>query len=265
VTYEAATGRELARWTASEIGWVNSLAFAPDGTVMTANDDGRIASWDPTTGELRKELRVTPLANDPDAFTGGVWRAVPSPDGSTLAVVTYEAGSGQELMALDAETEDVLWDGVEADRWNTLVAWSPDSRLIATGGWQSGKLDMWDAATGRRVAEPAQASAGWVLSLDFAWDGSLVVTGSTDGTVRLFETETLKQVGANIPADDNLWAFADVMPGDEMLILSNSGHAWRWDLNPARWARHACVVANRRLTRSEWRAFLPDREYAPSC
>jgi WD40 repeat protein len=115
------------------------------------------------------------------------------------------------------------------------------------------------------VAEPAQASAGWVLSLDFAWDGSLVVTGSTDGTVRLFETETLKQVGANIPADDNLWAFADVMPGDEMRILSNSVHAWRWDLNPARWARHACVVANRRLTRSEWRAFLPDREYAPSC
>ena len=265
VTYEAATGRELARWTASEIGWVNSLAFAPDGTVVTANDDGRIASWDPATGELRNELRVTPLASDPDAFTGAVWRAVPSPDGSTLAVVTYEVGSGQELMDLDAETGDVVWDGVEADLWNTVVAWSPDGRFIATGGWQSGKLNMWDAATGKRVAEPAQASAGWVLSLDFAWDGSLVVTGSTDGTVRLFETETLKQVGSNILADDNLWVTADVMPGDEMLILSNSGHAWRWDLNPVRWARQACVVANRRLTRSEWRAFLPDREYAPSC
>jgi hypothetical protein len=55
------------------------------------------------------------------------------------------------------------------------------------------------------------------------------------------------------------------MPGDEMLILSNSGHAWRWDLNAARWARQACVVANRSSTVSEWRAFLPDREYAPAC
>jgi len=265
VTYDAATGNELARWTASRIAWVNSLAFAPDGTVVTANDDGRVASWDPRTGELRNELRVTPFEPNVEAFGGAVARALPSPDGSTLAVVTYEVGGSQELMALDAETGDVLWDGVEPDLWNSVVAWSPDSRSIATGGWQSGELNLWDAATGKRAAEPANASAGFVLSIDFAWDGSLIVTGATDGTVRLFDTATLKQVGANIPADDNVWTFANVLPGDEMLVLSFSGHAWRWDLDPARWSGQACSVANRTLTESEWQAFLPDREYQPAC
>jgi WD40 repeat protein len=265
VTYDVGTGRELARWNASEMAWVNSVAFAPGGSLVTANDDGRVVYWDPITGELLHVLQVTGFQPDPEAFSGAVAKALPSPDGSTLAVVTYEIGGSQKLAAIDAGSGNVLWDGVEPDRFNSVVAWSPDARLIATGGWQSGKLNLWDAATGRRVVEPANASAGFVLSIDFAWHGSLIVTGASDGTVRLFDTDTLEQVGANIPADDNAWAPADVLPGDEMLVLSNTGHAWRWDLNPVRWARQACTVANRNLTRAEWRAFLPGWTYAPSC
>jgi WD40 repeat protein/class 3 adenylate cyclase len=265
VTYEAGTGRELARWNGSEIAWVNSLTFAPDGSLVTANDDGRVAYWDPTTGELRRELRATPFQPDPAAFSGAVANAVPSPDGSAVAVITYELGGSQELETIDARSGDVIWDGAEPDRWGSVVAWSPDARFLATGGRQSGELNLWDAATGRRVAEPAKASAGFVLSIDFAWQGSLIVAGGTDGTVRLFDSDSLEQVGANIPADDNQGASTDVLPGDEMLVLSNTGHEWRWDLDPVRWARQACTVANRNLTRAEWRAFLPGWTYAPSC
>ena len=265
VTFEARTGREVARWSGSTVAWVNSLTFAPDGSVVTANDDGRVAYWDPSSGDLLRAFRVTPFEPDAETFTGALSRAVPSPDGSTVAVVTYDFTASQELMALDAGSGDVLWDGVVPDRWNSVVTWSPDGRAIATGGVQSGELNLWDARNGRRLAQPAGASAGYVLSIDFAWDGSLIVTGATDGTVRLFDAETLEQVGANIPADDNAWALADVLPGDEMLVLAGTGHAWRWDLHPRRWARQACVVANRTLTRSEWRTFLPGWDYAPSC
>jgi len=241
------------------------LEYAPDGSLVTASDDGRVAYWDPSTGKPGRAFEIRPPQPDPDLFTGAVAAAVPSPDGSTLAVVTYDFARSQELIALDARSGDTLWDGAVPDRMNSAVAWSPDGRLIATGGWQSGKLNLWDSATGRRTAEPVTANAGWVVSIDFAWNGSLVVTAGTDGTVRLFDTNTLEQVGANIPADDNVWASAAVTPGDEMLVLSQTAHAWRWNLDPVRWARQACLVANRTLTRSEWRAFLPGWDYAPSC
>ncbi len=233
---------------------------------MTANDDGRVAYWDPTTGRAATRAAGRRRSNPiPDLFSGAVSAAVPSPDGSTLAVVTYDFAGPPGAQGLDARSGDALWDGAEPDRMNSVVAWSPDGRLIATGGWQSGKLNLWDAAAGSVPPSPPTANAGWVVSIDFAWNGSLVVTAGTDGTVRLFDTDTLEQVGANIPADDNAWASADVLPGDEMLVLSHTAHAWRWDLDPVRWARQACLVANRNLTRAEWRAFLPGWDYAPSC
>jgi hypothetical protein len=38
-----------------------------------------------------------------------------------------------------------------------------------------------------------------------------------------------------------------------------------WDVRPASWERRACEVAGRRLTRAEWKAALPGRDYAPAC
>ena len=169
------------------------------------------------------------------------------------------------LMVLDPETGEVRWDGVQPDRWRAVLGWSPDGSRIATGGEQRGDVRLWDAATGAERAEPARASAGYVLSVDFTLDGSLIVTGATDGTIRLFDATTLKQLGANIPAADNLWAFAHVLPTEEVLVVSQSGHLWRWSFDPQRWAEHACSVANRTLTRSEWDLFLPGQPYEPHC
>ena len=53
--------------------------------------------------------------------------------------------------------------------------------------------------------------------------------------------------------------------GAHLFALTNAGRAYRWDVRPASWARHACAVAGRRLTRSEWRDALPERDYNPAC
>ena len=59
--------------------------------------------------------------------------------------------------------------------------------------------------------------------------------------------------------------FAFVQPSGGVVAVQAAGRILRWDLDPKRWAAQACSVANRQLTDSEWRAFLPDRPYAPSC
>ena len=40
-------------------------------------------------------------------------------------------------------------------------------------------------------------------------------------------------------------------------------HGYGWDVRPASWARHACAVAGRRLTRSEWAARCPGATTRP--
>jgi WD40 repeat protein len=152
------------------------------------------------------------------------------------------------------------------DEFYAVVDWSPDGRSIAVGHWQDGTLSIHDVETGVLRGQPIVANAGWVLSIDHADSRHLWVTAGTDGTVRLFDDETLAQVGSNIPGVDNEATTATVTDGgDAMLVVSVVGMGWRWDLDPERWSAQACAVAARTLTVREWHQFLPSLPYDPTC
>jgi hypothetical protein len=53
--------------------------------------------------------------------------------------------------------------------------------------------------------------------------------------------------------------------GTGLFAAYDTGRAYRWDIRPAAWARQACAVAGRTLTRAEWADALPGRPYAPAC
>jgi len=53
--------------------------------------------------------------------------------------------------------------------------------------------------------------------------------------------------------------------GGHLVAAYDTGRAYLWDIRPASLAEHACDVAGRRLTRAEWEAFLPGRDYDPAC
>ena len=58
----------------------------------------------------------------------------------------------------------------------------------------------------------------------------------------------------------------DLSPdGRRLLITSSDGTRAVWEIDPESWARRACELANRTLTRDEWERFLPGRRYAPAC
>ena len=48
------------------------------------------------------------------------------------------------------------------------------------------------------------------------------------------------------------------------MTLAN-GQGAVFDIDPQLWARRACALANRTLTREEWEKFLPGRAYEPAC
>ena len=114
----------------------------------------------------------------------GVGRAEISPDGTRLAATTVGFGEGfsAQLFVYDLATRAPAWR-TTVDRWSAVFDWSPDSATVATGGSQSGDLTLWDAKEGGRLGEPVHASAGFLQTVSFAQDGSLIVTAGTDGTV----------------------------------------------------------------------------------
>jgi hypothetical protein len=53
--------------------------------------------------------------------------------------------------------------------------------------------------------------------------------------------------------------------GRRLLMTLANGQGAVFDVDPQLWARRACALANRTLTREEWERFLPGRAYEPAC
>ncbi|KXX78527.1 Vegetative incompatibility protein HET-E-1 [Madurella mycetomatis] len=72
--------------------------------------------------------------------------------------------------------------------WVRSVAFSPDSRLIASGSADK-TIKIWDTATGR-CTQTLEGHSDWVSSVAFSPDSRLIASGSDDKTVKIWDTAT---------------------------------------------------------------------------
>jgi dipeptidyl aminopeptidase/acylaminoacyl peptidase len=133
------------------------LGFSPDGRyVMLADLMGNLYWLDGRTGA---EVRRVALGGRPAASP------VFSPDGRSLAVATFQnTGSGSAIRLWEVHSGRVRWERNTAEAGIVSLAFSPDSKILASGYTDSTAL-LWDL-TGERTAFGKPPS----LTLDKGWE-----------------------------------------------------------------------------------------------
>ncbi len=233
--------------------------FSPDGQLIATASGRSVRLWDAATGRLVRELspgdkgRVTSIAFSPTdnrllavGFGGEA-------DVSYISLLDIDAGA--ELARLPGATDlpdfpvDVYTGWVDANTGAVgALAFSPDGKYLVAGfgtkailtpAVSPNRLKVWEVA-GRRLIRRLQGHTGYCLSLDFSRDGTLLASGSRDGTAIIWSTETWKAMhtlqnpahdsvsGQNRPGQVEDVAFSP--DGKTLAVASREGSVQLWDV-----------------------------------
>jgi WD40 repeat protein/DNA-binding SARP family transcriptional activator len=238
----------------------NALAFSPDGSMLVGGSGpvhrGSVYIWTLRTPEQRLERFRTRGTVEEMDFT---------PDGSQL-VVSTGWGDGGYFVIWDTATKQIV-QTVRADDAGVLAAdVSTDARTLITGG-QTGVVRLWDLPEGTPRGAPLTGLTGFADTVDLAPDGSTAVGADTAGNVLLWDVPTRSAIGDPFPgpvAERN--AAAMFTPdGRSVVVISDTGAGWVWNVDQSEWLVRACEIAGRSFTPQEWTEFLPDRPYHATC
>ena len=202
--WDIETGR-LLRSLRGHTADIRSVIFTPDGqTLATASEDRTIRLWNPNTGESKKLLFTR--------YDHNVVSLSLSPDGLMLArgshnkdIKIWEVTTGTELMTLLGKDQ---YD----HNWSVCVAFSPDGMHLASG-MDIGKIKLWEVLPSgeekilhnghwKQHEDDTSETRGyfveddggfqkpmdyWIGAMAFTPDAKLLITGSRDQTIKLFD------------------------------------------------------------------------------
>jgi DNA-binding SARP family transcriptional activator/WD40 repeat protein len=187
-----------------------------------------------------------------------------SPDGTKLAVSVHHPETDATAIQIFAVPSLALLKTLRAPAGKAMQ-FSPDGQLLVFGDVR-GRVWLYETTTWRPRGRPLLAHTGAVDTVNLSPDGHTLATTSDDGTTRLWDIPSERPIGTALPGlaqHDVAAAFVD--GGARLVTLYDNGRGYLWDSQPQSWARRACQVAGRTLTRAEWNDVLPERTYAPAC
>ena len=202
---------------------VDSVTFNSTGQrFATGSADGTVAVWNAAsqklifqTPSLTQDVLTVAFSPDgqrlvtPDARSQGRYSAYVWDASSGMPLLHLKGGhfygqgvlyspDGRWIVAWDCCADVGVWDAttgklayvlpLEPQPQGTVAAFSPDSRLLATGGYDQ-TVQVWDVGTSQMVRQ-ISGHSGPIRSVSWSPDGRQILTASDDKTARIWDAET---------------------------------------------------------------------------
>ena len=264
--WDVVAGRRVCRAAADDDkSWIRAVAFAPAGDrLLAAGDDGGIRSWStvdcsplgeigrhegPVAGlSITADGRVVSAGSDDGArvwrLGGGAGLELAGPTGTLQSVAASRDGRLAAAGGLDGAIH--VWDLASGERFDDVdrrpggavsaLAFSPDASLLASAAGERQAVRLWRLATtppdGDAAAAPeVPAHAGAVSSLAFSADGRVLVSGSLDGTIRVWDIADRDRL-LKLEGDGTVYGVV-LDPGSSRRLLAargETGSVQLWDV-----------------------------------
>lgn len=229
----------------SGAGYVNALAFAPDGKSLALatvaegaeplTQANGVYVWDVASGRQRVNLAA------PEAHTLEIIHALAfSPDGKYLAAADTNlfiwATANGKLQAVPPLAQAP-----------TFLRFAPDSKTLAVAA-SDGALRLYDTATGRGIVALPGHKPG-ALCLDFSPDGSALFSVGLDETVRTWGLSPARMISEHRLA----------LGRSSRALLSRDGATMvTWSIDEASVRAWDVALAKERFLRPAEDSALPD-------
>jgi WD40 repeat protein len=239
-------------------GWV-SATFNDDGrTISSGGQDPTIRTWDAASG--RQTRPSMPVAADVDslvpvghgqllslnaAHEAQIWDALTgaelgrSPPTPPDVDATYDPTRRDFAIQTGPSTIDILdlrrtvLRSIRQDAQVRSCGFSPDGRLLATGGWDS-YVRLWDIDTGKQIGPPLKGD-GWIFDVDFSHgDGRFLIAADTASHVHVWDLKDSKAPPVTVAADATVAVLAISRDGTLLAAGDQEGRITLWEVKSGR-------------------------------
>ena len=197
---------------------VLSVALHPEGQLIASgSEDGTIKIWDIDQNKCLYNL---------SEHAADIWGISFSPDGQLLASGSYDKTI--KIWRLDQKICIHTLKGY--DDQIGAVTFNPEGSLLATAG--VGAVEIWDVVSGNCLyILEEEEHKGRVKSVDFSPDGQLLVSGSTDKTIKIWDLRKRQLIRNLIGHDASVVSVAFSPDGEKIVSSACEGTIRIWNVD----------------------------------
>ncbi len=172
-----------------------------------------------------------------EIYTRGTIPVAYAPDGDTMAFVggdidNVKYGDGTlEVWSMRTRRRLLVVRGASSNGL-PCVAFSPDGRLVAAGGWDR-RIRIWELSKGpNQQPVVLQDYAGMINGLAFSPDGRTLAAANEDHTIKLWNLPTRQEVAVLSGHSKRVLAVAFSRDGNTLISVGADGTSRLWRAAP---------------------------------